>query len=251
MMRQGPFMEKSSENELNDKICLVFDATNRWIIAGLFGPLESEINIEANRDSFKHLSPILSDLLKKNGVKKPDWIVTTIGPGSFTGTKISVTAARTMSSLWGIPVTGVDSLTFYMNAINNQKPAEIPTGVLLDAKQKKVYAKLSGGGFSGDEFLEMSGSSENILLDIEPDKLFNNLKSDYRFFADDPETIYGYSETKLQFEISQFPEIRARYLYETGLAMGGIKAAKSCEHLIPLYLRKDPATDRYPEGLKK
>jgi len=251
-------MEKSSEKEINDKICLAFDATNRWIIAGLFGPLESEINIEANRDSFKQLSPILSDLLKKNGIKKPDWIVTTLGPGSFTGTKISVTAARTMSSLWEIPVTGVDSLTFYMNAINRQIPAEKPTGVLLDAKQKKVYAKLSGSDFSGAESLNRNGSSENILLDIKPDELFQNLKSDYRFFADDPETINGYSETihsysetQFKYEINHFPEIRAKYLYETGLAMGGMKAAKSFEHIIPLYLRKDPATDRYPEGLKK
>jgi tRNA threonylcarbamoyl adenosine modification protein YeaZ len=239
-------MEKSSNNDLNEKICLAFDATNRWIIAGLYGPLESSIQIEANRDSFTQLTPILSDLIRNNGIKKPDWIVTTLGPGSFTGTKISVTAARTLSLLWNIPLLGVDSLTFYTNAIREIVPTNTPIGVLLDAKQKKVYAKLSGEVESSDD-LKMN----DTLLDILPDELFEKSASERKFFADDPDVISKYLTKEWPFTINHFPEINAKVLYRTGILMGGIHAAGSYENAIPIYLRVDPATNRYPEGLKR
>ncbi|MDH5655039.1 MAG: tRNA (adenosine(37)-N6)-threonylcarbamoyltransferase complex dimerization subunit type 1 TsaB [Spirochaetia bacterium] len=245
MKTQEDYREKNERNNDADKICLVFDATNQWIIAGIFGPMESEISIRADRDSFTKLTPVIADQLKKNQIQKPDWIITTLGPGSYTGTKISVTAARTLSALWNIPVMGVDSLTFYFNFVCKNLPPGTPAGVLLDARQKKVYAKVSQNALK-----ESSNLDSRNLLDIPPDDLFTHLKP-CRLFADDPQTIMNYTESSHSHVPEPLLNPDAKTLYETGIASGGFDHTADYESLIPLYLREDPATAKYPEGLTR
>src|SRR5262245_11476411 len=49
---------------MKDKLCLTFDVTNRWTIAGLFGPgvNRSEAQ-EAPRESFRNFAPMLARIL--------------------------------------------------------------------------------------------------------------------------------------------------------------------------------------------
>ena len=61
----------------------------------------------------------------------------TIGPGSFTGLRIGLSAARGLGLALGIPVVGVPSL----QAISLYAKPGHPTAVLLDARRGEAYVQ--------------------------------------------------------------------------------------------------------------
>jgi tRNA threonylcarbamoyladenosine biosynthesis protein TsaB len=83
----------------------------------------------------------IAELLARNGVGYPDLsrVVTTTGPGSFTGLRIGLSAARGIGLARGIPVIGVPSLL----AIS--LGTEGPSTVLLDARRGEAYFQTFAG----------------------------------------------------------------------------------------------------------
>lgn len=79
----------------------------------------------------------IAALLVRNGLGYADLarIVTTTGPGSFTGLRIGLSAARGIGLARGLPVVGVPSLL----AISLSAPAGKPVSVLLDARRGEAY----------------------------------------------------------------------------------------------------------------
>jgi tRNA threonylcarbamoyladenosine biosynthesis protein TsaB len=76
------------------------------------GELLHEINASGERNHSVHLLPIIEQALQAS-VTTADMIggiSVGIGPGSYTGTRIAVTAAKTLAWAWNVPVTGVSSL---------------------------------------------------------------------------------------------------------------------------------------------
>jgi tRNA threonylcarbamoyl adenosine modification protein YeaZ len=60
----------------------------------------------------ERILPAIGELLARNGIRYPDLdrIAVTTGPGSFTGLRIGLSAARGLGLALGIPVLGVPSL---------------------------------------------------------------------------------------------------------------------------------------------
>lgn len=77
----------------------------------------------------------IAELLARNGLAYPDLerVVTTTGPGSFTGLRIGLSAARGIGLARAIPVVGVSSLVALSLAGNG------PSTVLLDARRGEAY----------------------------------------------------------------------------------------------------------------
>ncbi len=71
-----------------------------------------EINASGERNHSVHLLPIIEQALQASAATadKIGGIAVGIGPGSYTGTRIAVTAAKTLAWAWNVPVTGVSSL---------------------------------------------------------------------------------------------------------------------------------------------
>ncbi len=76
-------------------------------------------------------------LLDRNGLGYEDLerVAATTGPGSFTGLRIGLSAARGIALARGIPAIGVPSLL----AVSLSGKAEAPHCVLLDARREEAY----------------------------------------------------------------------------------------------------------------
>jgi tRNA threonylcarbamoyladenosine biosynthesis protein TsaB len=83
----------------------------------------------------------IAALLARNGLTYADVdrVVTTTGPGSFTGLRIGLSAARGIALARSIPAIGVPSLL----ALSLAEPG--PSTVLLDARRGEAYFQIFAG----------------------------------------------------------------------------------------------------------
>jgi tRNA threonylcarbamoyl adenosine modification protein YeaZ len=85
----------------------------------------------------ERIMPAIGELLARDGIGYPDLerIAVTSGPGSFTGLRIGLSAARGLALALKIPVLGIPSL----QAISLSGKPHTPLVVLLDARRGEAY----------------------------------------------------------------------------------------------------------------
>ncbi len=103
----------------------------------------------------------IATLLARNGIGYPDLqrVVTTTGPGSFTGLRIGLSAARGIGLARDIPVIGVPSLL----ALSLAGTGAIT--VLLDARRDEAYFQIfsaPGVPESGPQLLPMAVAQQSV-----------------------------------------------------------------------------------------
>lgn len=125
------------------------------------GQLLYEINASGERNHSVHLLPIIEQALEATGTTAAmlGGISVGVGPGSYTGTRIAVTAAKTLAWAWNVPVAGISSLHAlawggYNSARKNEGIEEFgqasehdgygPDWIipLMDARRGQVYTAL-------------------------------------------------------------------------------------------------------------
>ena len=62
------------------------------------------------RGHAERLVPMIGEVLADAGVKRADLIQVDCGPGSFTGIRVGLAAARALALAWGVPVAGFSAL---------------------------------------------------------------------------------------------------------------------------------------------
>ena len=92
-------------------------------------------SLSSGRATSIELLPAVQHLLEKAGVKKVDTIAVDCGPGSFTGIRVGIAAARGLADGWSAKVIGISQFDFYPN-FSDAKTRQL---ILIDAK--------AGGGF--------------------------------------------------------------------------------------------------------
>ena len=92
------------------------------------------------------LVPALDYVLEKTGLAKSelDYTTLTIGPGSFTGLRLGISALKAIECAFGTPVFGVSSLETYAYAY---KDLGFPILACIDANKDRFYAGLYKEGF--------------------------------------------------------------------------------------------------------
>lgn len=95
---------------------------------------------EMTKGQAERLIPLLQQVLAQAGANWKDLsrIAVGIGPGNFTGVRISVAAARGMALSLGVPAIGVSSLEAQTHGTAG------PILSVLDARRDRVYAQIVG-----------------------------------------------------------------------------------------------------------
>jgi tRNA threonylcarbamoyladenosine biosynthesis protein TsaB len=99
---------------------------------------------ELNNGNYSHaevLHPFIENILAQGSVSKDkiDAIAVSKGPGSYTGLRIGVSAAKGLSFALSVPLISIDTLTALSFAISIDKGLIVP---MLDARRMEVYSAI-------------------------------------------------------------------------------------------------------------
>lgn len=116
---------------------LGMDTAYKQLVLCLYedGKLIDGCSESAFKKQSEELFPRLNELLRKNGwtYKDLDGIVITDGPGSYTGIRIAMTAAKVLASQLGLDLYTISTMQLYAGK-------EEAVNVILDARGGRVYA---------------------------------------------------------------------------------------------------------------
>ena len=122
-------------------------------------------------ESYLHaekLHPLLSQLTSLSS-EKPGAIAVSMGPGSYTGLRIGVAAAKGLCLAWNIPLISIDTLQLIAIRAEQMLPGMDLYIPMIDARRMEVYMRVfdkNSGGVSPVEarivdhhFFELFGSA--------------------------------------------------------------------------------------------
>ncbi|WP_438347569.1 tRNA (adenosine(37)-N6)-threonylcarbamoyltransferase complex dimerization subunit type 1 TsaB [Paenibacillus sp. FA6] len=165
-------MSKAQRSDSQQRILALDTSTTSLAVAVMDeGKVIHEISELGERNHSIRILSIVEEVLKASGTMTSEvkGIAVGIGPGSYTGTRIAVTAAKTLAWAWNIPVVGISSLYSlayggYSHGVNT---CEVKEGMdhvhwvipLMDARRGQVYTAL------------FTSSDGNIPDRLEPDAI--------------------------------------------------------------------------------
>lgn len=170
---------------------LFFDTSFDFILVSLFKVFHSSVNeiysFKENcpRESSFRLIKEIRTSLEKSNIEKPNILSCSVGPGSFTGIRISVSTCRNLSQLWNIPFHKVDTLELYQDYYETKfNKSSI---IYLDGKQNKVYKKEKKESSIEIVKTEMKFSKEDLIvsdmnLDLEFISIYEDIPSPKAYF---------------------------------------------------------------------
>jgi tRNA threonylcarbamoyladenosine biosynthesis protein TsaB len=114
------------------------------------GKLIAQESQPMKRGHAEALMPLIARVMKESGIAFAglDRIAVTTGPGSFTGLRVGLSAARGIALAANKPVVGLTTLTAYAAPVVSQN-LEQPVISAIDARHDQVYFQVvSGNGGS-------------------------------------------------------------------------------------------------------
>ncbi|MCL2513454.1 MAG: tRNA (adenosine(37)-N6)-threonylcarbamoyltransferase complex dimerization subunit type 1 TsaB [Oscillospiraceae bacterium] len=227
---------------------LAFDSSSVTASAAVSenGAITAEKFIDTGLKHSETLMILIDGVLKEAGlaVRELDLIAPVTGPGSFTGVRIGVSAAKGLAQPFDIKCMGISSLEAIAYPLRNEDCIAVP---VMDARCSQVYCALFGCG-------NKSGKSERLMEDSalhldELAELLNKYGKKKVLAGCGSKIAYEHLENNSQLStLNSQPQnaVNAAMLaYEKYMA--GTPAV-SCFDLLPVYLRPSQA-ERLREGL--
>jgi tRNA threonylcarbamoyladenosine biosynthesis protein TsaB len=126
------------------------DACAAGILDTDAGKMIAHETLPMKRGHAEALMPLIARVMKASGIAfaSLDRIAVTTGPGSFTGLRVGLSAARGIALAAGKPAVGVTTLTAYAAPVVSES-GEHPVISAIDARHGHVYFQVvSGNGSS-------------------------------------------------------------------------------------------------------
>ena len=110
------------------------------------GRLIAQESQAMRRGHAEALMPLIARVMKQSGLSfsELDRVAATTGPGSFTGLRVGLSAARGIALAANKPVVGVTTLTAYAAPVVSEN-GEHPVIAAIDARHDHVYFQVVGG----------------------------------------------------------------------------------------------------------
>lgn len=186
---------------------------------------------EMPRGHAEALMPMVEEVLAEAEIeaRDVDLIAATVGPGSFTGVRIAIAAARGLALATDAKLYGTDSLTVMARASLQAGDAGGPFAVAVDARRGMLYLGL---------FDETAKKMDGPRL-ITPEDAFRLLPKDLRGVLGSGADILAAEARALGRDIS----VSLRDLQPSAAALAEIalEPGETTEILRPLYLRPPDA----------
>lgn len=112
--------------------------------AGVFGGTKPVSRIEPMvSGQARRLIPLIEEVLAEAAIKPADLnaIVTTIGPGAFTGLRIGLSAAKGMALALDIPLYGITTLQALASQYAAQNQPAMLFSVIIETKRSDFYTQ--------------------------------------------------------------------------------------------------------------
>lgn len=160
-------------------ILLACDTSNSTCCAGVYEDgreLAYEVSFETKTHS-ETFMPLLHRVMEKSGISHSDLdcYAVCVGPGSFTGIRIGLSAVKGMSAASGIPCVAVSSTEALARSVTNVVHPEERTILVpsFDARNKRVFAaaynnsdyeiRIEEGAFAATELADRLADTEDIM----------------------------------------------------------------------------------------
>jgi len=151
-----------------ETVLAIDTAGPRLQLAVLRGETADSLVEEMPTGQAERIFPAIAGLMVRSGITHTDLtrVAVTTGPGSFTGVRIGLSAARGLGLALGVPVIGVPTLFAISLAAECQ-----PVAVLLDARRDEAYFQaFSGPGLpiGAAALLPMAEARQRIAPGMQP-----------------------------------------------------------------------------------
>lgn len=176
------------------------------------------------------LMPMVAELMTEGGVAfaELDVVAATTGPGSFTGVRIAIAAARGLALVTGAGLFGTDSLTV-MAKVAADRLRGAPFAVAVDARRDMLYFAL---------YDETARKLEGPLL-LAPDEAAKRLPPELRCAVGSGAVPLADAGARLGRQIeAKLPELQPS---AAALARIAFESGETTPVLRPLYLRPPDA----------
>ncbi|MBV8393209.1 MAG: tRNA (adenosine(37)-N6)-threonylcarbamoyltransferase complex dimerization subunit type 1 TsaB [Alphaproteobacteria bacterium] len=119
------------------------------------------VHREEGREQAARLLPAIAELLEKAGLDKRalEMIAVTIGPGSFTGVRVGLAAARGLAVALGIPLAGFATTAVLLE---QAPPSEHVVVAAIDTHLGDWYCAIRAGAVHGEGRMPFLATTESL-----------------------------------------------------------------------------------------
>ena len=223
--------------DFREENILAIDCSGKELKLGLkFGQDRTvKLSIEAGHSHGQLIIEKITDLLRSAEIKveQLEALVVSTGPGSFTGLRIALAAAKGIATALNIPVAGV---SLFEVAAFKLKETEQSVAVVVPFKSDAVFV----GEVKSGEF-------DNSSIKVVPKKKLNNLLSGLAVVS------CGFSQENISNEIESVVIDRKIVIDAADLIQIGFEKLKKGEasdlvDLEPLYIQKSQAEIKFEQA---
>ena len=188
------------------------NACSAGVIAG--GKTTADTQI-MERGQAEALAPLIQDVIARAGVEFDDLdaVLTTLGPGAFTGLRVGLSTAKSLALALGIPLYGLTTL----QALALEMPEAQELTVIIESKRVEFYVQSFGSG--AKPFPEASlALAEQIEQNITPKTtLIGNGVGRFQELAGPHQKVKDITHPNPEAVLQAFldPQSRAKYFTET------------------------------------
>lgn len=224
-------------------LILAFDTSTKGCSAALFDQDQCLVQTEAIEEGFVHaerLHLLIESLFDQTDreFSALDAIAIGAGPGSYTGLRIGISAAKGYAFALEKPLIAIDSLAVMSEAIDTQlktdQPEKIGIFSAIDARRQEVYARVQNGVGA-----LIMPSQALVLEEFAPRSLTRNFETIY-VIGDANEKLKDFFADQLDQHDFRFVDTFPHAIHMGKLALERFRAKDfvSTEYFEPNYLKE-------------